>query len=135
MARKIWKNGRNTKQTGVWTDQHGYITEKGLRFLAHRNPHWALKAVVELFDRQTQDEKDTRTTRWDNERGFRADDASRGAKLAKRILAAVKAHGSFKGAVANLDRADVDFALFLVHRYRKQVLNIIARAESARKGA
>jgi len=135
MARKIWKNGSNTKQTGVWTDQHGFITEKGLRFLAHRNPHWALKACVELFDRQTQDEKDTRTTRWDNQRGFRADDASRGSKLAKRILAAVKVAGSFKAAVATVGRDDLSLAQFMVHRYRKQVLNIIARAESARKGA
>lgn len=130
MAR-IKKSSTGTKQNGVYTEAHGFITEKGWKFLVHRNPHWALKAVVELFDRQTQDEKDTRTTRWDNERGFRCDDASRGSKLAKRIIQAAQVGGSYKGALEHISRDDRSLALFLATRYRKQCLNIVARAQKA----
>lgn len=136
MAR-IKRNGAGTKQTGVWTESHGFITEKGWKFLVHKHPAWALKAVVELFDRQTQDEKETRSTHWDNERGFRCDDASRGAKLAKRIVQGVKREGGYQKLAQSMDRYDDDLqlALFLAKRYRKQCLNIVARAQAARKGA
>lgn len=132
MARKIKKNAAGTKQTGVFTKAHGFITEKGWTFLIHRNRHWALKATCELFERQTSDEKITRTTRWDNDRGFNCADASRGAKLAKRIRRAVEAADSFKDAVPNVSRDDMELALFLCRRYRKQCLNIVARAERLR---
>ena len=132
MAR-IRKNPAGTKQTGVFTKKHGFITEKGWKFLVHKNPHWALKAVVELFGRQTTDEQVTRSTRWDNERGFRADDASRGTKLARRIVELKKVtNWSYKALANELKverRDDFELALFLAKRYRQQCLNMIARAE------
>lgn len=43
-------------------------------------------AIEELFGRQTCDERDAKSTRYDNEVGFRADDARIGSELAQRSV-------------------------------------------------
>lgn len=129
MAR-IKTNDSNTKQDGVFTKKHGFISEERWRALVNQRPSWALRSVVLLFDRQTKDERAARSTRWDNDRGFNSADASRGSKLARRIMEARRAGGSYNTACGLLDASDVALAQLLAERYRRQCLNMIAAAEA-----
>lgn len=56
--------------------------------LVGNNPEFRVRAIRELFGRQTEDERGSLATRWDNRVGFRADDARRGSMLALKSACA-----------------------------------------------
>ena len=137
MARKIRKNNAGTKQTGAWAGAEiGFLTEKGWCHLSRKNPHWALKAIVMLYNRQTEDEQRSRTTYRFNDRGFNCADASRGTRLAKVILWLINAPmiGSYRQAAREMAAErprDLELAFRLCCKYRKQCLNFIAKANDS----
>lgn len=61
-------------------------TKDKIAALLKSNDRAVEKAMVSLYDRQTQDEKRDSSTRHDNKRGFRANHASKGSYYARWVL-------------------------------------------------
>jgi hypothetical protein len=74
-------------------------TKHTIRALLLTNDRAVERAMVVLFDRQTQDEKATEATRHHNNRGFNHGDAKKGTYMARWVLSGRKLTGH------HLDRA------------------------------
>lgn len=60
----------------------GALVRSEVAALVKSDAQFVREAIALLFARQTSDEQVVRATRWDNDMGFRADDARRGSALA-----------------------------------------------------
>lgn len=60
----------------------GALVRSEVAALVRNDAQFVREAVALLFARQTSDEQIVKATRWDNDMGFRADDARRGSMLA-----------------------------------------------------
>lgn len=60
-------------------------TESDIVALLDRSDKAVERAVVAIFNRQTPDEKQTSSTRHDNQRGFRANHTSKGSYYARWV--------------------------------------------------
>jgi hypothetical protein len=61
-------------------------TTDSIRDLLTRNPKAVYRALVVLFERQTDDEKESEETKHDNGRGFNYRDAKFGSDLAQKCI-------------------------------------------------
>jgi hypothetical protein len=61
-------------------------TTESIRVLLANNPKAVYRALVVLYERQTEDEKSDETTKHDNGRGFNYRDAKFGSDLAQKCL-------------------------------------------------
>ncbi len=85
------------------------------------------RALVALYDRQTQDEKRDSDTRHDNRRGFSAAHASTGSYYARLVLKGWGQDGHRKNT--HLYASKLAKARSMVLRYRHQLVQVANKAE------
>lgn len=88
-------------------------TKDSIRALIASNDRAVERAMIVLFDRQTQDEKQVEATRHHNNRGFNHGDAKKGTYYARWVLSGRKLTGH------HLDRARR-----MAHRYAGQLAEV-----------
>lgn len=77
------------------------------------NPRWVEKAVVAIFNRQTNDEQRTNSTNNNNSMGFNGLDAEFGSSLAKAIL-----------KYGKLTPNQAGYARKIIGKYWKQLIEV-----------
>lgn len=60
-----------------------------IRTEMRKNFRWVRRALVVLYQRQTEDEQHATRTKHDNDRGFNQPDARRGSELARKAMTPV----------------------------------------------
>jgi hypothetical protein len=95
-----------TTNTKVWT-------EAAIVSLLTSNNRAVEKAILAIFARQTEDEKQSESTHHDNSRGFSAADARTGSYMARWILSGKRLDGKF-----------LDKGRKIAVKYRKQLLEV-----------
>lgn len=98
------------------------VTESQIVQLLNTNPKAVARAIVVIFDRQTQDEKATDATRHHNNRGFQACDARRGSYYARWVLSGRELTGNH-----------LEKARRMAIKYRRQLVQ--AAKDKAEKAA
>lgn len=71
------------------------ITVEQVKHKLSTDDRWVERAIVVLFERQTQAEKASRTTLVNNQQGFNAFDAKTGSYMANWILSGNKLSGRY----------------------------------------
>lgn len=90
------------------------------------------RALVALYDRQTQDEKRDSDTRHDNKRGFSAAHAATCSYFARLVMRGWRRDGHRKGVHLYPDK--LARALKIVKRYRRQLAEVANQASVKRDG-
>lgn len=93
--------------------------EAKIETLLHANDRAVERAIVAIYDRQTQDEKASSDTRHNNARGFRADHASKGSYYARWVLGGRRLSGHH-----------LENARKIALHYRKQLAEIANAREA-----
>lgn len=104
-------------------------TKERMQALLATNDLALERALVAIYDRQTQDEKRDSDTKHDNHRGFRSNHASTGSKLARFILKGWKQPNGKQRVQLypnNLQRART-----IVLQYHRQLCEVANAKESA----
>jgi len=103
---------------------HKPVTQDSIRSLLLRSDAAVEEALLRLYERQTQDEKQTRDAKHRNHRGFSGRDAAKGTKYAQWILGMRRDHGANPGE--GLRRADhKTSAREITLRYTRQLLEVV----------
>lgn len=63
-----------------------HMLEATIKEKVSKDPRWAQKAIIVLFERQTPDEQDQRATRYKNHIGFNGADAEILSSFASRLI-------------------------------------------------
>lgn len=95
--------------------------EAKIKKLLNENDRAVERAIVAIYDRQTQDEKATSDTRHVNHRGFRANHASKGSYYARWVLGGRRLTGFH-----------LDNARTIVMHYHKQLAEIANARETGK---
>ncbi len=101
-------------------------TEEILTLL--QNQRYLERAIVAIFEKQTEDEKATNTTKLTNNVGFNGPDAHLGSYLAKYILKGVKEYRKEYGN--NLSGDFLNRAKKIMPKYAKQLLSMAKSKQS-----
>jgi len=89
------------------------------------------RAIVAIYERQTQDEQRDRSTKHHNGRGFTPADAKRGTRLARWILGGITKYNRPYGQ--NLTGHHLELAREIMPKYARQLLRIMReRSEQER---
>ncbi len=107
-------------------------TEERIVALLESSPLAVERALVALYDRQTQDEKRDSDTRHDNQRGFSAAHAATCSYFARLVLRGWQSCGHRKSTHLYPDK--LAKALKIVKRYRRQLAEIANQASVKRGG-
>lgn len=96
--------------------------------LLDSNPLAVERALVALYDRQTQDEKRDSDTRHDNQRGFSAAHASTGSYFARLVMKGWQRDGHRHNTHLYPDK--LAKARAMVKRYRRQLVEVANQSTS-----
>jgi hypothetical protein len=66
--------------------KHPIYTEEFIKSKLSTDPRWIERGLVVLFNRQTEDEKNTQQTKWDNGMGFNGSDSGYLSYCSKWVL-------------------------------------------------
>jgi len=97
-------------------------TKERIQHLLRTNDLAVERALVTIYDRQTQDEKRDSDTKHDNQRGFRSNHASTGSYFARIILKGWKEPGG-KNRV-HLNPVKLAKARGIVLQYHRQLCEV-----------
>ncbi len=93
-----------------------------------QNQRYLERAIVAIYEKQTEDEKATNTTKLTNNVGFNGPDAHLGSYLAKYILNGVNKFNLQYGY--NLNGKFLDKAKKIMPKYAKQLLSMAKSKQS-----
>ena len=105
-------------------------TKERMQSLLATNDLAVERALVVIYDRQTQDEKQVSRTKHDNSRGFRKNHDSTGSKLARFVLKGWKEHGKNR---THLYPANLEKARKIVMWYHRQLCEVANAKESSKQ--
>lgn len=107
-----------SKKTNYIVGKNGKVyTEATVAELIDTNPQFMERALIKIYDRQTEDEKVAKITHYHNHVGFSAAHASKMCYYAKWVLSGRKLSGP------HLEKCKA-----ILKKYRKQILHEIAAA-------
>ena len=105
----------NNEDGKNWKDYNEAIIAE----LIDTNPQFMERALIKIYNRQTEDEKVAKVTQYHNHVGFSAADANKMCYYAKWVLSGRKLSG------VHLDKCKAT-----LKKYRKQILHEIAAANT-----
>lgn len=76
-----------TTTTTVASNLYPFLTKNQIKNKIANDTEFAHECLLIIHARQTEDEKETKDTKWKNRRGFMSSHAVRGTTLANKLLA------------------------------------------------
>jgi len=68
-------------------NSYPYVTKAQVKARLEEDADFRLQALLVLYRRQTEDERDEKDTKWKNKRGFMSSHAVNGSQLAEKVIA------------------------------------------------
>jgi len=68
-------------------NSYPYVTKKQVAERLADDADFRLQCLLVLYRRQTEDERETKDTKWKNKRGFMSSHAVNGSRLAEKVIA------------------------------------------------
>ena len=67
-------------------NSYPYVTKSEVKARLETDPDFRVSALLVLYKRQTEDEREAKDTKWKNRRGFMSSHAVNGSRLAEKVI-------------------------------------------------